>query len=109
MLHASCGNSTCARAVLPLMPATTSTRCWSACDAHSHAERQFPMDRPDYIVCIASQHADEKGLTLCGRPVVDFCFTGIDHAYLNARAQGALLTCEDCAKRVIAVFTEQLG
>lgn len=60
------------------------------------------MTRPDYIKCIsAGEPPDLMKLSLCGRDMsCEFCFTDIDHAVGNARAEGRLITCKDCWNKV---------
>jgi hypothetical protein len=63
-------------------------------------------ERPEYITCIAETHAERVGRSWCGRDVRhEFHFIDIDHAAYNAQNEGRLLTCPECAQKVIELLS----
>lgn len=57
------------------------------------------MTRPEWVTCIARTHAAHKGASWCGRRIVmEFHFTGLDHAAENGAQQGRLVACPHCLK-----------
>jgi len=67
------------------------------------------LDDPDYVVCIASTHADMAGLALCQKPVVGFVFQGVDHWFLNRVQHGRLIGCPSCVELVSGCVHEEAG
>lgn len=63
------------------------------------------MSRPEYVKCIAQSREDLKGKAWCGRSVAaEWAFTSLDHAALNALAEGRLLACRDCIRMARAAL-----
>ena len=62
--------------------------------------------RPEQIACIADTHADNRGKAWCGKPATGFTFESVDHAAMNGRAKGRLVSCPECAKAVIEALRE---
>ena len=63
----------------------------------------------DYEKHIADTHADAKGvLAICGGSLgLDWHFTDVDHAFMNARSGGYTLPCPECLNAIITAFVKQ--
>lgn len=62
-----------------------------------------PPPRPEYVKCIAHDHASLKNESWCGRFVgMEFHFQGADHAAESGRQNGRLVACTEC---VAAIYT----
>ena len=58
--------------------------------------------RPDWVYCIANNHADSAGKAWCGAELGSgFHFTSLDHAAQNGRNQGRLQACPDCSQAAL--------
>lgn len=89
------------------------------------------MSRPEWVTCIAEEHQDRIGQSLCGRTVgfarevpatdpvllrfdpdkkikvlkeTESVFMGLRHWYLNAIQGGRLQGCEDCLSKVMGAI-----
>lgn len=61
-----------------------------------------PPSRPEYVKCIAHDHAELKNESWCGRFVgMEFHFQGADHAAEHRRQQGRLVACPECVEAII--------
>lgn len=67
-------------------------------------------DRYEYVKCIRDTHEARKQFSLCGRNLgMEFAFVDISHAYLNRINGGYLVTCSECAKKVVETFTAEIA
>lgn len=59
------------------------------------------MARPEYVKCVRDG-VYESTTSFCGRETSGgFAFTDATHAVLNARNEGRLLICPECAKAML--------
>jgi len=66
--------------------------------------------RPEYVVCVATGMEDgpERGISWCGRSVKgEFHIKDARHASLEARQEGRLLLCPDCALAIVTAIAGQ--
>ena len=53
--------------------------------------------RPENVKCIKSPFLETKSKTLCGKSaVIEFVFSGLDHAFCHAESTGRLQACSRC-------------
>lgn len=66
------------------------------------------MSRPDYVHCVGfrdSIRAWQK--TWCGvdHGIAEPFFVDVDHAALNGEAEGRLMVCEECRRKIIEALS----
>ena len=63
----------------------------------------------EWVKCALTGMKDEN-MTWCGRtPMAEFTFTDASHAALNAKKEGRLVLCRECALAIIGVLKAQHG
>lgn len=69
--------------------------------------KAVPEPRPEYVTCIARNHAGHQGEAWCGRRIAaaEFHFTSIDHAAENGAAAGRLTACPECLAAAVAALS----
>lgn len=59
------------------------------------------MSRPEYIACIADDHAGSAGKSWCGRHIrFEFHFVSVDHAAISGRNESRLVACSECTTEI---------
>ena len=62
-------------------------------------QNSMTKERPHYITCIRDP---DLVRTWCGHKIsLQFTFVDIEHALVNARNKGRLLTCPECAQVIM--------
>lgn len=51
-----------------------------------------------------TSNIQNKDITFCGEPIMEWAFTGPSHVVANIQANGRLLPCEKCKEKIIELL-----
>jgi hypothetical protein len=69
--------------------------------------KELEEKRPEYVKCIRHASTKKNHLSWCGRRIVGWAFTSIDHAVLTIEQRGRLVPCPGCAKKIRELLTQE--